>query len=99
MKPIAIGTGVLQRYTKSLDLTCIKGDKITNEVIVELSVSIPLIWKQELISEVLIIAILVRGHCNNLSQNFINAMWCKGHVSRGRVFLPDGVYLQMCTCR
>ena len=38
MQPIAIGTSVLQRYTKSLDLTCIKGDKITNAVIVELSI-------------------------------------------------------------
>ena len=46
----------------------------------------------------LIIAILVRGHCNNISQIFINAMWCKGHVSRGRVFFPDGIYLQICTC-
>ena len=38
MQPIAIGTSVLQRYTKSLDLTCIKGDKIINEIIVESSI-------------------------------------------------------------
>ena len=38
MQPIAIGTSVLQRYTKSLDLTRIKGDKITKEVIVELGI-------------------------------------------------------------
>ena len=38
MQAIAIGTSVLQRYTKSLDLTRIKGDKITNEVIVELGI-------------------------------------------------------------